>query len=120
MFAAPCREASRSDGVIEHRRSDSQLLQSRRTEAIMHGKLAPRNLTCLLGLALVSTFLAGCQNGLQQNLQPPGTIWQQRNRAVQFDPYPIDHMGPAIVGGRPREFGRPLPEAYDNQLYPNR
>lgn len=86
----------------------------------MHGKLASRDLVCLLGLWIVSLLLTGCQNGLQQNLQPPGTIWQQRNRAVQFDPYPVDHMGPAIVGGRPRDFSKPLPEAFDNQLVPKR
>jgi hypothetical protein len=84
--------------------------------------LRSRLLGALLGSAVlvVSLTLCGCQNGLQQNLQPPGTIWQQRNRAVQFDPYPIDHMGPAIVGGRPREFGKPLPEAFDNQLQSRR
>lgn len=89
-------------------------------EAIMRTRLLPQNLIGLAGIWSVSMLLVGCQNGLQQNLQPPGTVWQQRNRAVQFDPYPIDHMGPAIVGGRPREFGKPLPEAYDNQLAPKR
>lgn len=69
-----------------------------------------------LGLLLSVWVLAGCQYNLRDNLAPPGTIWQQRNRAVQFDPYPIDHMGPPIVGGRPREFSKPLPEAFDNQL----
>ncbi|MDP1560995.1 MAG: membrane or secreted protein [Pirellulaceae bacterium] len=86
----------------------------------MRTRLLPQNLIGLAGIWSVSMLLVGCQNGLQQNLQPPGTVWQQRNRAVQFDPYPIDHMGPAIVGGRPREFGKPLPEAYDNQLAPKR
>jgi hypothetical protein len=61
---------------------------------------------------------AGCQQGLQPNLRPPGTIWQQRNQAVYHDPYPIDHFGPPIVGGRPREHSRPLAEAADNQLVP--
>jgi len=69
----------------------------------------------LLGVALLAS---GCNGGLAQNFQPPGTIWQQRNRAVQFDPYPIDHMGPAIVGGRPREYAKPLAEARDSQLVP--
>lgn len=82
-------------------------------------KLLPQSHLILLAFVLLSFSLVGCQNGFQQNMQPPGTIWQQRNRAVMFDPYPIDHMGPSIVGGRPREFGKPLPEAYDNQLYKN-
>ncbi len=84
----------------------------------MRSKNVRRNSLGFLFVWLASAALTGCQNSLQQNLQPPGTIWQQRNRAVQFDPYPIDHMGPPIVGGRPREFGKPLAEAYDNQLYP--
>lgn len=89
-------------------------------EASMHSRWLPDRWVGSVGISIVLLWLVGCQNGLQQNLQPPGTIWQQRNRAVQFDPYPIDHMGPAIVGGRPREYGKPLAEAYDNQLYPNR
>jgi len=75
--------------------------------------LAPER---LVGLLLGVWILTGCQYNLSDNLAPPGTIWQQRNRAVQFDPYPLDHMGPSIVGGRPREYSKPLPEAFDNQL----
>lgn len=60
----------------------------------------------------------GCRGMLAENMKPPGTIWEQRNRAVQFDPYPIDHMGPPIVGGRPRDYDRPLAEATSNQLVP--
>ena len=47
-----------------------------------------------------------------------------------FDPYPLNDIGPAIVGGRPREFANPLPEPQRNELtarptspwygYPNR
>ncbi len=70
----------------------------------------------LVGLLLGVWLLTGCQYSMRDNLAPPGTIWQQRNRAVQFDPYPLDHMGPPIVGGRPREYSKPLPEAFDNQL----
>lgn len=75
--------------------------------------LAPE---ALVGLLLGVWLSTGCQYNLKDNLAPPGTIWQQRNRAVQFDPYPLDHMGPPIVGGRPREYSKPLPEAFDNQL----
>lgn len=72
-------------------------------------------------LCLVASVLAsqvGCRGMLAENMKPPGTIWEQRNRAVQFDPYPIDHMGPPIVGGRPRDYDRPLAEATSNQLVP--
>lgn len=79
-------------------------------------RVKPRAPEPLVGLLLGVWILAGCQYGLRDNLAPPGTIWQQRNRAVQFDPYPMDHMGPPIVGGRPRDYAKPLPEAFDNQL----
>jgi len=40
----------------------------------------------------------------------PGWVQQQRNDAVAHDPYPLDDVGPEIVGGRPREYQRPLNE----------
>jgi hypothetical protein len=40
----------------------------------------------------------------------PGWAQQQRNDAVAHDPYPLDDVGPEIVGGRPREYQRPLNE----------
>jgi hypothetical protein len=45
-----------------------------------------------------------------------GSIERQKNRAVTFDPYPLNDIGPPIVGGRPREFANPLPEAQRNEL----
>ena len=48
---------------------------------------------------------------------PPGTINEQRNRATIHDPFPETEVGPEVVGGRPREFDRPLPEAERNPLY---
>jgi len=90
---------------------------ARRKTSVAGGRcrtsFAPARLVALL---LGVCILTGCQYSLKDNFAPPGTIWQQRNRAVQFDPYPLDHMGPPIVGGRPREFAKPLPEAFDNQL----
>ncbi len=41
----------------------------------------------------------------------PGTIQQQRQLATQFDPYGDNDAGPAIEGGRPREFARPQAQA---------
>jgi hypothetical protein len=38
----------------------------------------------------------------------PGTIDEQQNRAVVHDPYPDNDAGPAIEGGRPRDFQKPL------------
>jgi len=44
------------------------------------------------------------------NLFHPGWAQQQRAAALEHDPYPLDDMGPEVVGGRPREYQRPIPE----------
>lgn len=46
---------------------------------------------------------------------PPGTKEALRGRAVLHDPYPNNDVGPAIMGGRPLGFERPLSEAEANQ-----
>ena len=45
-----------------------------------------------------------------------GSVDRQKSRAVVFDPYPLNDIGPEVVGGRPRGFMNPLPEAKRNQL----
>jgi len=40
----------------------------------------------------------------------PGTITQQQQAATMHDPYGDTMAGPEIVGGRPREFQKPLAE----------
>ena len=47
-------------------------------------------------------------NITRPNWSFPGTIHQQRTRAVLHDPYADNLMAPEIVGGRPREFARPM------------
>ena len=44
------------------------------------------------------------------NWSNPGTMSQQQQRATVFDPYADNTAGPEIVGGRPREFQKPLAE----------
>lgn len=44
------------------------------------------------------------------NLYHPGTAQQQQADALQYDPYPLDDVGPDIVGGRPPSYQRPVPE----------
>lgn len=71
-------------------------------------------------LFLVS--LTGCSNGpwgfgrwgSQQFGQ--GSIDRQKARAVVIDPYPLNDIGPEVVGGRPREYAYPMPEAGRNEL----
>jgi hypothetical protein len=45
-----------------------------------------------------------------------GSIDRQKARAVTFDPFPLNDIGPPIVGGRPREFSNPMAEAQRNEL----
>jgi hypothetical protein len=45
-----------------------------------------------------------------------GSVERQKGRSVYFDPYPLNDLGPEVVGGRPRGFTDPLPEAKRNEL----
>jgi hypothetical protein len=45
-----------------------------------------------------------------------GSIDRQKSRAVTFDPFPLNDIGPPVVGGRPREYANPLPEPVRNEL----
>jgi len=77
-----------------------------------------------LGLWLAIALLAfgGCKGSPSSNHRwggsqfGQGSIDRQKNRAVTFDPYPLNDIGPPIVGGRPREHANPLPEAARNEL----
>jgi hypothetical protein len=61
-----------------------------------------RRILCLAALCLLPA-LGGCMTE-RCNLSQPGTIDQQRRRAVRLDPYPDQAIAPPIVGGRPRDF----------------
>ena len=72
---------------------------------------ANRNLCCCwtIAIAMVAAVGAtGCHLRLDEG--PPGTIGQQRQRAVVHDPFPSNDLGPEIMGGRPLGFERPAPE----------
>jgi hypothetical protein len=45
------------------------------------------------------------------NWNSPGTLSQQQQRANVFDPFANNEVGPEIVGGRPRDFQKPMSEA---------
>lgn len=68
---------------------------------------------CLLVLAS-----AGCASrpgwGLRGMGQ--GTTERQKSRAAVHDPYPLNDIGPEVVGGRPREFYNPQAEPVRNQV----
>ncbi len=59
----------------------------------------------MCGLLAVAT---GCSSSLgKPTLQAPGPVAYQQRQAERFDPYPDDSLGPAVVGGHPRDFGQP-------------
>ncbi|MGD0384205.1 MAG: membrane or secreted protein [Thermoguttaceae bacterium] len=61
-------------------------------------------------LLLLFFGLAGCQSTAKPSLAHPGSAQTQQNRAVRFDPYPENDIGPALVGVRPRDYENPIPE----------
>jgi hypothetical protein len=70
---------------------------------------------CSLIAVLCAAGMAGCTPEVHNyirfpNLFHPGWAPQQRAEALEHDPYPLDDMGPEVVGGRPREYQRPIPE----------
>lgn len=75
-------------------------------------------LVAMTSLALASA--AGCSSTVKKpRLLHPGPAEYQRANAVQFDPYPQNDMGPAIVGGRPREYAIPVNEVERSLQYSN-
>jgi hypothetical protein len=73
----------------------------------------PRLARHLWAFATVVVLLAaiGCSPAVRMpNLLHPGTAQQQRAEALIHDPYPLDDVAPAIVGGRPLAYQRPVPE----------
>ena len=64
------------------------------------------------------TFLlviGGCRSG-QSGFRPPGSMQSQQYNATIHDPYADNDAGPEIVGARPREFQKPLPEPVRGSL----
>ena len=71
----------------------------------------------LCTVAIVLVAASGCYLPILNG--PPGTIGMQRSRAVLFDPYPSETLGPPIMGGRPRGFDLPLSDVTNAQSNPN-
>lgn len=71
---------------------------------------------------LLLLLISGCQNGQWGlgrwggSIYGQGSVERQKARAVVVDPYPLNDIGPEVVGGRPREFANPLAEASRNEL----
>jgi hypothetical protein len=67
-------------------------------------------------LALV-VAASGCGTPRAYQFWHPGNIQTQRLRATVHDPYPDPDQGPIVMGGRPRDYAEPLPEAVKNRIY---
>lgn len=69
----------------------------------------------LVGLLILLLFPlgAGCSQRPRAWGFPgaQGTIDRQKSRATIHDPFPLNDIGPEVVGGRPREFYSPQSEA---------
>jgi hypothetical protein len=63
-------------------------------------------------MIVVCLSASACMTGRGR---PPGTVQQQRYQATLHDPYPDGDGGPEVVGGRPREFQKPLAEPVRNR-----
>lgn len=72
-----------------------------------------RKLTTKLFLSCAALALfAGCANRQGWGFgSGQGTIDRQKSRAVVHDPYPLNDIGPEVIGGRPREYFNPQAEA---------
>jgi hypothetical protein len=77
-------------------------------------------LACIM---LVLSHVAGCTAEAQRyirfpNFSSPGPAPIQRAEAVQHDPYPLNDLGPEIVGGRPLSYQQSLTETERAKLVP--
>jgi hypothetical protein len=74
---------------------------------------------------LMMMSVVGCSAEAQRyirfpNLASPGPAYAQRSDAIQHDPYPLNDIGPEIVGGRPLAYQQPLNEVARAKLVPSR
>lgn len=71
--------------------------------------------------ACVATLTAWAAIGCGPHLRTPrwfdpGNAASQRYEAIYHDPYPLNDVGPEIVGGRPRGYQAPVPEVARGRL----
>ncbi|HEV3416310.1 MAG TPA: hypothetical protein VG056_05840 [Pirellulales bacterium] len=68
-----------------------------------------RHSSILIVALTLGVAAAGCSSSVARpnwfGPQPPQAY--QQNQAQRYDPYPDDSLGPAVLGGRPRDFDRP-------------
>jgi hypothetical protein len=64
---------------------------------------------------VLSLGIAGCRSA-QPRFFRPGSMQRQQYNATLHDPYADNDAGPEVVGGRPREFQKPLAEPVRSPL----
>jgi hypothetical protein len=72
---------------------------------------------------MMAMGVAGCSPEAHRyirfpNLANPGPAAVQRAEAIYHDPYPLNDIGPEVVGGRPPGFQQPLVEVERERLVP--
>ncbi len=67
-------------------------------------------LVASLVVSALCLVTAGCAGVSRPSWFFPGDAAVQQDRARQYDPYPETEVAPAIVGGRPRSYEKPLAE----------
>jgi hypothetical protein len=72
-------------------------------------------------IAVSAVALAGCSAEIHRYVQfpnffQPGPTRFQRSVGIAHDPYPLDEVGPAVVGGRPLAIQQ-VPEVVRARLY---
>lgn len=67
-------------------------------------------------IPLLVAGLVGCRSN-RSLLSPPGTVEKQRYNATMFDPYADNDIGPEVVGGRPKDFQKPLADSDRSRLF---
>ena len=92
----------------------SRLRRSNKRQVEMQN--STKSVRAVFYVALAVMVTSGCY--LRPNLGPPGTIYDQRSRAVLSDPFPNNEIGPEVVGGRPRGYDLPLTQSTNIQASP--
>jgi hypothetical protein len=78
-----------------------------------------------VALASLGLIFTGCTAEVHRYIRfpdflHPGWANQQRHDAIEHDPYPLNDVGPEVVGGRPREYQQPVREVERARMFATR
>lgn len=71
-------------------------------------------LIAIVALAVMSVA-SGCHSSGYAERFGLGSMDKQKAKAADFDPFPLNDIGPPVVGARPHGFFNPLPEPRRNE-----